>query len=272
MGRADSTSGATRFRLGVRPGKSLPAKRSDHASTQPMPRGADQDDRGSSGIPDVLRDAGVAFDVSGAGAQLEPLVLLGVGSDRPGTGNGTGAARPCRRELRRNESKGEMTTVRRGSAIDLSGLVQPAFEASPMAIVIADAGGTILLVNRELERQFGYARAELLGETIELLVPDALAPIRAARLAKASIRPPGRVPWGQAVTFLAVVKTARRSWPRSGCSRFNPRKGCSWWRPSSILPTAADRRRHIGRHSTSSSTSNGSSRSCRFDSSTYPRR
>ena len=69
-----------------------------------------------------------------------------------------------------------MTTVRRGSAIDVSGLVQPAFEASPTAIVIADAGGTILLVNRELERQFGYGRAELLGETIELLVPDVLAP------------------------------------------------------------------------------------------------
>jgi formate hydrogenlyase transcriptional activator len=76
-----------------------------------------------------------------------------------------------------------MTTVRSGSAIDVSGLVQPALEASPMALVIADAGGTILMVNREAERQFGYARAELVGETIGLLLPDALEPIRAARLA-----------------------------------------------------------------------------------------
>ncbi len=89
-----------------------------------------------------------------------------------------------------------MTTVRRGSAIDVSGLVQPAFEASPTAIVIADAGGTILLVNRELERQFGYGRAELLGETIELLVPDALAPIRAARLAKSFDQASGLRPVG----------------------------------------------------------------------------
>jgi PAS domain S-box-containing protein len=45
-------------------------------------------------------------------------------------------------------------------------------EAAPDAMVILRADKTISLVNRQLERMFGYEREELLGETIEILVPD----------------------------------------------------------------------------------------------------
>jgi PAS domain S-box-containing protein len=44
-------------------------------------------------------------------------------------------------------------------------------EASPNGIVMVDHAGTIVLVNRETERLFGYAREELLGKPIEMLVP-----------------------------------------------------------------------------------------------------
>ena len=47
-------------------------------------------------------------------------------------------------------------------------------ECAPDATVIADAQGTIVLVNTEAERMFGYARGELLGENVELLVPEGL--------------------------------------------------------------------------------------------------
>jgi PAS domain S-box-containing protein len=47
-----------------------------------------------------------------------------------------------------------------------------AVESSPNGMVMVDAGGRIVLVNREVERMFGYARAELLGQQIEMLVPD----------------------------------------------------------------------------------------------------
>ena len=47
-------------------------------------------------------------------------------------------------------------------------------ECAPDATVIADAQGTIVLVNTEAERLFGYARGELLGENVELLVPEGL--------------------------------------------------------------------------------------------------
>jgi PAS domain S-box-containing protein len=47
-------------------------------------------------------------------------------------------------------------------------------DAAPDALVIADAQGTIRLVNAQAERLFGYAREELLGSKVELLLPDHL--------------------------------------------------------------------------------------------------
>ncbi|MBI2203710.1 MAG: PAS domain S-box protein [Candidatus Rokubacteria bacterium] len=48
---------------------------------------------------------------------------------------------------------------------------QSLLEAAPDAIVIVDADGRIVLVNVQAERLFGYERAELLGERVEMLVP-----------------------------------------------------------------------------------------------------
>lgn len=47
-------------------------------------------------------------------------------------------------------------------------------EASPVANVCVDACGTIVLVNQQLEKLFGYARDELIGNPVEILVPDNL--------------------------------------------------------------------------------------------------
>src|SRR5947207_12234896 len=47
-----------------------------------------------------------------------------------------------------------------------------AVESSPNGMVMVESGGQIVLVNREIERLFGYAREELLGQPIELLVPQ----------------------------------------------------------------------------------------------------
>ncbi len=45
-----------------------------------------------------------------------------------------------------------------------------AVESSPNGMLMIDRDGRIVLVNREIERMFGYARSELLGESIEKLV------------------------------------------------------------------------------------------------------
>jgi PAS domain S-box-containing protein len=44
-------------------------------------------------------------------------------------------------------------------------------EAAPDAMVVIDQSGAIVLLNTQLEKLFGFTRAELLGQTIELLIP-----------------------------------------------------------------------------------------------------
>src|SRR6266568_4865516 len=46
-----------------------------------------------------------------------------------------------------------------------------AVESAPNGMVMIDRAGKIVLVNREIERLFGYGREELLGHPIERLVP-----------------------------------------------------------------------------------------------------
>jgi PAS domain S-box-containing protein len=51
-------------------------------------------------------------------------------------------------------------------------LLRAAFEWLPTSVVIVNEDGVIVLTNRELGRLFGYDTAELLGQSIEVLVPD----------------------------------------------------------------------------------------------------
>jgi PAS domain S-box-containing protein len=47
-------------------------------------------------------------------------------------------------------------------------------ESAPNGIVMVDETGRITLINAELERQFGYSRSELLGQSVEVLLPESL--------------------------------------------------------------------------------------------------
>ena len=65
-----------------------------------------------------------------------------------------------------------------GSCIDITERKQArdrfqlVVEASPTGIVLVDAKGNIVLVNARAEKLFGYEREELIGQPIELLVPE----------------------------------------------------------------------------------------------------
>jgi protein-histidine pros-kinase len=54
-------------------------------------------------------------------------------------------------------------------------------EAAPDAIVGVNADGTIVLANAQAERLFGYDRTELIGQTVDLLVPDNVRAIHPQR-------------------------------------------------------------------------------------------
>lgn len=45
-------------------------------------------------------------------------------------------------------------------------------ESAPDAMVIADQDGNIVLINKQTEIMFGYERGELLGQNVELLMPE----------------------------------------------------------------------------------------------------
>ncbi|HKM99398.1 MAG TPA: PAS domain S-box protein, partial [Candidatus Binataceae bacterium] len=45
-------------------------------------------------------------------------------------------------------------------------------EAAPNAVVMIDRAGRIAMVNTQAERAFGYSRAELVGQPVEMLVPE----------------------------------------------------------------------------------------------------
>jgi PAS domain S-box-containing protein len=47
-------------------------------------------------------------------------------------------------------------------------------ESSPNGMLMVDKSGIILLVNRQIEQLFGYERAELIGQSVEMLVPQRL--------------------------------------------------------------------------------------------------
>ena len=45
-------------------------------------------------------------------------------------------------------------------------------DAAPDGMVLVDRGGRIVLVNAQSEILFGYGREELLGQEVEILVPE----------------------------------------------------------------------------------------------------
>ena len=68
-------------------------------------------------------------------------------------------------------------------------------EAAPDAVVIIDQNGTIVRVNGQAEKMFGYTREELMGQELEMLMPLRLRGVhrgqRAGFVAHPCTRPMG---------------------------------------------------------------------------------
>jgi PAS domain S-box-containing protein len=57
------------------------------------------------------------------------------------------------------------------SRVSQEHLAQALLESAPDAMVVADRYGTIVMVNKQTEQLFGYRRDELIGKTLQMLVP-----------------------------------------------------------------------------------------------------
>ena len=67
------------------------------------------------------------------------------------------------------EAKRDITHEKRGQ--DLSNAL---LETAPDAMVVVNESGVITLVNAQAERLFGYQRSELIGQPVEVLIPENL--------------------------------------------------------------------------------------------------
>ena len=74
-----------------------------------------------------------------------------------------------------------------GSSSDVR--FQSLLEVAPDPIVIVDMEGVIAIVNRQTELIFGYARDELIGQPVEVLVPDDLRAVHTAHRHRYSAEP-----------------------------------------------------------------------------------
>ena len=57
------------------------------------------------------------------------------------------------------------------TAFDMDSAFRALFDASPCGMILLDEGGRIVKVNQRLEEIFDYTAAELVGETVEILLP-----------------------------------------------------------------------------------------------------
>ena len=71
-------------------------------------------------------------------------------------------------------------------------LSEALLEAAPDAIVVVDHDARIVLVNHQAERMFGYSRDELLGQPVEMLIPERLRQRHVEERERYAARPESR--------------------------------------------------------------------------------
>ena len=132
-------------------------------------------------------------------------------------------------------------------------------DAAPNAIVMIDQAGRIVLANSQAERVFGYSRAELVGQSVEILVPERLRPHH-PELRKTFWTDPQSRPMGAGRDLYAVRKDGsefpveiglnpieieeRNNGAVGDCRYHCAQSGQSALRESELRYSSAGRRRH----------------------------
>jgi len=93
----------------------------------------------------------------------------------------------------RQTNKGQALLQRGSRAIELTdGLVWGLVEAAPDGIVMVDDQGRIVLVNRQTELLFDYGRSDLVGQPVEVLLPESLRRVHGGHRARYRAEPRAR--------------------------------------------------------------------------------
>ncbi|MBI2390609.1 MAG: PAS domain S-box protein [Deltaproteobacteria bacterium] len=100
------------------------------------------------------------------------------------------------------------TTHRRQAEAKFRGLL----ESAPDGIVVVDGAARITIVNTQTERIFGYARDELIGNSIEILVPEGYRTVHVAHR-NGYLQNPKTRPMGGASTSLTGRKKDGTEFP-----------------------------------------------------------
>ena len=70
----------------------------------------------------------------------------------------------------------DMGSVDQGKTFEHAEIYEIAFEAAPNAMIMVNQHGKIVLVNKATENLFGYERGELIGQSVDMLVPETIRP------------------------------------------------------------------------------------------------
>jgi PAS domain S-box-containing protein len=99
-----------------------------------------------------------------------------------------------------------------------------AVESCPSGMVMIDGAGKIVMVNGEIERLFGYPRVELIGQPIDILVPERLR--RGTFGTGAGSRATRKPGWRLDAIFSDSARTAANFWSKSASIQSVPARGC----------------------------------------------
>src|SRR3954466_11913159 len=73
-----------------------------------------------------------------------------------------------------------------------SNIVARVLDAAPDGLLLVDAAGQITLVNDRVEEMFGYGRADLVGQAVEVLLPEAFRQVHVAHRPRCLDQPRSR--------------------------------------------------------------------------------